>query len=98
MIRGGKTEGKISQFQPAGPRECRRRCQTGRELTGGEGEEVEGHVCQGDDRQHAVVSIGLDKIMTGDGCGVDVVLSEGTYEGLQDPEENTLQADGSGVK
>lgn len=56
-------------------------------LTRREGEEVEGHVCQGDDGQHAVVSVGLDEIVTGDGCGVDVVLSERAYEGLQDAAE-----------
>lgn len=56
-------------------------------LTRREGEEVEGHVCQGDDGQHAVVSVGLNKVMTGDGCGVDVVLSERTDEGLQDAAE-----------
>lgn len=60
-----------------------------RELTRGEGEEVEGHVCQGDNSQHAVVSIGLNKIMTGDGCGVNVVLSERTNEGLQDRAESS---------
>lgn len=56
-------------------------------LTRREGEEVEGHVCQGDDGQHAVVAVGLDKIVAGDGCGVNVVLSEGTDEGLQDAAE-----------
>lgn len=64
-------------------------------LTRREGEEVEGHVCQGDDGQHAVVSVGLNKIVTGDGCGVDVVLSERTYEGLQGAAE-TRALDGSG--
>lgn len=85
---GGKLEEKsVTPPESVGKHERER------ELTGGEGEEVEGHVCQGDDSQHAVVSIGLDKIVTGDGCGVDVVLSERTYEGLQDraeSSENTL--------
>lgn len=64
------------------------KCQTERGLTRGEGEEVEGHVCQGDNSQHAVVSVGLNKIVTGDGCGVDVVFSERTYEGLQRASRN----------
>lgn len=51
-------------------------------LTGGEGEDVEGHVCQRDNGQHAVVSVGLDEVVTCDGCGVDVVLSERTYKSL----------------
>lgn len=84
MIHGvfRKTEGEISPFHLLSPFSVGKTVREG-ELTGGEGEEVEGHVCQGDDGQHAVVSIGLNEIMTGDGCGVDVVLSERTYEGLR---------------
>lgn len=51
-------------------------------LRRGEGEEVEGHVGERNDGQHAVVTVSLDEIMTGDSCGVDVVLSERTYKGL----------------
>lgn len=54
-----------------------------RKLTGREGEKVEGHVCKWDDGQHAVVTVGLNEIVTGDGCRVDVVLSEWTYKSLQ---------------
>lgn len=51
-------------------------------VRGGQGEKVEGHVCQRDDRQHAVVPVGLDEVVAGDGCGVDVVLSERPYKSL----------------
>lgn len=51
-------------------------------LTGGEGDKVEGHVCERDYGQHAVVTIGFNEVVTGDGCGVDVVLSKWSYKGL----------------
>lgn len=53
-------------------------------LTRGEGEEVEGHVCEREKSQHAVVPIGLYEVVARDGRGVDVVLPEGAYESLQD--------------
>lgn len=52
------------------------------DLRGGEGEEVEGHVCQRDYGQHAIVTIGFNEVVTGDGCGVYVVLSKWSYKGL----------------
>lgn len=58
-------------------------------LTGGEGENVEGHVCQRDYGQHAVVSVGLDEVVTRDGRGVDVVLSERTYKSLRERQVRT---------
>lgn len=51
--------------------------------TRAEGEEVEGHDHERNYGQHAVVSVGLNEVVSGDGRGVDVMLSEGSYEGLR---------------
>lgn len=62
-------------------------------LTGGEGEKVEGHVCERDYGQHAVVTIGFNEVVTGDGCGVDVVLSKWSYKGLRDRSDSREQGE-----
>lgn len=42
---------------------------------------------QRQDGDHAVVAVGLDEVVSGDGRGVDVVLSEWADEGLAWGEE-----------
>lgn len=72
----------------------RRKCQAwfvNTKLTRGEYEEVEGHVRQRDYGQHAVVTIGLNEIVTGNGCGVNVVLSKRSYKGLQDRSDSPTE-------
>lgn len=51
-------------------------------LTGALGAELVGHVQQGQQGHQAVVAVGLDEVVSGDGCGVDVMLSEGSNESL----------------
>lgn len=47
-----------------------------------EGEEVEGHVSQRDDGQHAVIPVCLDEVVPCDGCGIDVVFPKRSDERL----------------
>lgn len=46
-------------------------------------EELVGHVSQGQDGDHAVVTIGFDEVVASDGGGIDVVLPERSDECLQ---------------
>lgn len=46
-------------------------------------EELVGHVSQREDGDHAVVTVGFNKVVASDGCWIDVVLSEGSNERLQ---------------
>ena len=51
-------------------------------LTWRRGAERVGHVCERQDGDHAVVSVGLDEVVARDGRGVNVVLPEWTDERL----------------
>lgn len=51
-------------------------------LTGALGVELVGHVQQRQQCHQAVVPIGLDEVMTRDGCWVNVMLSERSDESL----------------
>lgn len=51
-------------------------------LTRALGMELVGHVQQRQQCHHAVVPIGLDKVMTRNGCRVDVMLPEWSNESL----------------
>ena len=46
-------------------------------------QELVGHMCQRQYCEHAVVPIGLNEVVSRDGCGVNVVFPERTYEWLE---------------